>query len=238
MFSLTNAGKAAPPPWIEVHSIPQDLIEGVIATFIGLVILFSIKPRLRIKLAEAEERAKGTTAADKQPSENFRFRVTNRRLRKVVEVKVQLLRIQGGWRHKIDLVYNELFELRGKWSPLKPAWRKLMLAHLTQLSLNGSNREKARSDIKTFQAAREKDKGYRDHYSFYPVRSQLEEEMKKLGEEDFILFQVIAKDVFTGFSRLKTKRCYKWELEEIAMKADARREQSSTASDQPPMARP
>jgi hypothetical protein len=36
--------------FFEADTIPQDMVTGVVVTFIGLVILFSIKPRLKIKL--------------------------------------------------------------------------------------------------------------------------------------------------------------------------------------------
>jgi hypothetical protein len=37
MLSATIADKTAASSWIDGHAIPQDLIEGVITTFIGLL---------------------------------------------------------------------------------------------------------------------------------------------------------------------------------------------------------
>lgn len=236
MFSVALVGKAVASPWIDGHAIPQDLIEGVISTFIGLLILFSIKPRLRIEflpvLGMAKVKISGVTgdkqpetpaddqqaetADDEQRSETFKFKVTNRRLRKVVEVKIRLWRVRKvGSRQAIDLVVDELFELRGNWSPLKPTWRSLL----------------RRENVKNWRTGRNRDKDNRAHYTFYPKRGKLEEERKQLRQGDFILFQVIAKDSFTGFTRLKTERFYESDLNDVAQKAAASRQKSPTASD-------
>jgi hypothetical protein len=234
MFSPI-ANKAISSPWIDVHTIPQDLIEGVVATFIGLVILFSIKPRLKIELLPVGRKAKGNESdtGNDQPSETFSFRVTNRRWRKVTEVRVRLLRIpRGGARQKIDLTYDELFELRGRWSPLKPSRGELLSAYLERLTLDESRRQAAQAKIKDRRNRRTADKRIRGHFTFYPKRGELEKESRHLQEHDFVLFQVIARDAFTGSSRLKTVRFYKADLEKVAGQAPSGK-QSPAASTQP-----
>jgi hypothetical protein len=179
LFSDALGRSMPPPPWYDVHTAPQDLIIGIIGTFIGLVILFSIKPRLEIELwmperegqhvtSDADKRgvlqqARGSLSWSRWEGSHFRFsvkhlfsidllrsssrhkgseadlqsgheqspqslpyplpqklgfRVTNKGLRQVVEVKARLFRIytSGRPRHKIELVVDELFSIRGKLS--------------------------------------------------------------------------------------------------------------------------
>jgi len=212
MFPMTFAGKVAADSWINVHAIPQDLIEGVITTFVGLVILFSIKPRLKIRL-EPEKR--GTSAGNdsgQQPSA-FCFKVTNRRLRKVVELEARLLCIhEGGMRREeIELTCNKLFELRGKWSPLKPSLGSLLRAR-AELLRGKTRRATVKDEIDKCRAARDDDRTKKALFGFRPVAGKLEHEIGELSGRDFILFQVIARDAFTGSSRLKTQRFSKSEF--------------------------
>jgi hypothetical protein len=248
MLSVAIVSEVAPPPpsWIEVHTIPQDLILGVIATFVGLVILFSIKPRLKIDPLPVEGEAEDKTSAtgDDDRSETFSFRVKNRRLRKVIEVKVRLLRIRKeGSRKKIDLVDDELFELRGKLSPLKPGWWTLGRAEFRLLGAKlrrseKSRRESAEDERNGIRERRKYDRKTRAHYTFFPKRGKIEPEIENLGDEDYILVQVIAKDAFTGFTRLKRRRFYKNELRNgtgHAEHAPAGREQSPAARGHSPI---
>jgi hypothetical protein len=88
--------------------IPQDLVAGVIATFIGLVILYSFKPHLVIEPVKPE-----------MPSEKgqLTFLVTNRGLIKVNEVRASLYEVREPGdiqtRYPIELVISELSELPG-----------------------------------------------------------------------------------------------------------------------------
>jgi hypothetical protein len=213
MFPMTTfVGKVAADSWINVHAIPQDLIEGVITTFLGLVILFSIKPRIKIRL-EPEKR--GTNAGDDsgQQSPAFCFKVTNRRLRKVVELEARLLWIHDGGmrREEIELTCNKLFELRGKWSPLKPSLGSLLRARAGLLRCK-PRRAAVKDEIDKCRAARDDDKTKKALFGFRSVAGKLEHEIGELRGRDFILFQVIARDAFTGSSRLKTQRFSKSEF--------------------------
>ena len=223
MFSIALASQIAASSWIDTDSIPQDLIEGVVTTFIGLVILFSIKPRLRIDLhrpdtkpdgkpgpsREPQETSGGDGSGPKEdePSEIFGFRVTNKRLSRVIEVRARLLRIRRhGQRKTIDLIADELFELRGQRSPLQPSYWSLVRARLARLSLDKSKREEAGATVRELSDTCAGDRDDRAHFTFCPVRGKLEEEIELLGKDDYILFQVIAKNGFTGFSRLARER--------------------------------
>jgi hypothetical protein len=200
MLSAAIVGGAAASSWIDANTIPQDLIEGIVTTFIGLLILFAIKPLLKIEPFQLKE--------------GLGFRVSNCGLRRVVEVRVRLLRIgQGKPRETINLVYDELFEIRGNLSPLKPAWRSLLRAYTKRLSPDRSRREQAKLEIKSCKKDRGDDKDDRGHYTFLPEPGQLKEKIENLGDKDYILFQVTAKDSFTGSSRLKTKRFYRPDLD-------------------------
>jgi hypothetical protein len=88
--------------------IPQDLVAGVIATFIGLVILYSFKPHLVI------EPVKPAVPSEKG---QLTFLVTNRGLIKVNEVRASLYEVREPRdiqsRYPIELVISELFELPG-----------------------------------------------------------------------------------------------------------------------------
>ena len=230
MFSAALASEVAASPWIDADSIPQDLIEGVITTFIGLMILFSIKPRLRIDLnpeetakAKSDERPKalsggGPVKQGPKRSENFRFRVTNTRLSKVIEVRARLLRIRRpGARTPIGLVDEELFELRGHWSPLRPSCIELLQARLArpgpgEAKTETGTEESGESTLEKLRAERKRDRRDRAHFTFRPIGEELETEVRDLDENDYILFQVIAKNSFTGFSRLTRKRFNKREL--------------------------
>ena len=248
MFFSALTVEAAESPWVDVHAIPQDLIEGVVSTFIGLMILFSIKPRLKIELLPVQRKDQSETSdtgngepseksASDPRSETFRFKVTNQRLRKVTEVKVRLWRVtRAGSRQAIDLVVDELFELRGRLSPLRPTLRSLLCAYFGQLSWNNASRANAKTRISSCRIARNRNKRVRARYTFYPKRETLESEIPKLTEGDFILFQAIARDALTGFTRLKATRYYRPDLEDVAGQAAASRQQSPAASGHSPTA--
>lgn len=131
----------------------------------------------------------------------------------------------------MELTYDELFELRGRRSPLKPSRGSLLSAYLEQLSLDESRRQEAQGKVRDRQNRRAADKRYRAHFTFYPKRGQLENEIANLGEHDFILFQVIGRDAFTGSTRLKTVRFYKSDLDKVANQA-SNGQQSPAASTQ------
>jgi hypothetical protein len=91
--------------------IPQDLVAGIIAAFIGLVILYSLKPHLVVEPVKP-----------KVPSEKgqLTFLVTNRGLIKVNEVRASLYEVREPGdipaRYPIELAISELFELPGRLS--------------------------------------------------------------------------------------------------------------------------
>jgi hypothetical protein len=92
--------------FFEVDTIPQDMVTGVVVTFIGLVILFSIKPRLKIELGGSRE--------------NPIFLVRNRGLMQVIEIRAKLFKIdtsQTHTRETLQLRVPELFQLSGVWTP-------------------------------------------------------------------------------------------------------------------------
>lgn len=94
--------------FFDADKIPQDLVTGVIVTLIGLVILFSIKPRLKVELQGSR----------KDPI----FLVRNIGLMQVIEIKAKLFKIntsQTHTREAINLRVNELFQLSGGLTPDK-----------------------------------------------------------------------------------------------------------------------
>ncbi len=92
----------------EADTIPQDLVTGVIVTLIGLVILFSIKPRLKVELQGSRK--------------NPIFLVRNIGLMQVIEIKAKLFKIntsQTHTREALSLRVDELFQLSGGLTPDK-----------------------------------------------------------------------------------------------------------------------
>jgi hypothetical protein len=92
--------------FFEADTIPQDMVTGVVVTFIGLVMLFSIKPRLKIELRGSRE--------------NPFFLVRNRGLMQVIEIRAKLFKIdtsQTRTREILQLRVSELFQLSGIWTP-------------------------------------------------------------------------------------------------------------------------
>ena len=90
----------------EADRIPQDMITGIIVTLIGLVILFSIKPRLKIELRGSRD--------------NPIFLVRNQGLMQVIEIRAKLFRIdtsQTHTREALMLRVPELFKLSGRLTP-------------------------------------------------------------------------------------------------------------------------
>jgi hypothetical protein len=213
---LTSQAAAA---WFDARAIPQDLIEGVVTTFIGIAILFLIKPRLEIRLAAPRRTA---SRQDDERSDKFSFRVTNVGRLKAVEIKVRLLKVRRyGPRKKIDLVTDELFELRGQWSPLTPSAPTLLRARLERLRADEASRESAQEKLSRLIASRQRNRRERGRYTFYPFHGELEQAIAGLGEDDYILFQVAARNAFTGFSRLRIRRFERAELEALTGKSDA-----------------
>jgi hypothetical protein len=96
--------------------------------------------------------------------------------------------------------------------------RSLLYAHLKCLNSSATNRESAKKAAKKLACLRKIDKEDRAHFTFYPYIGKLEEEIADLRTQDYIVFQVVAKNAFTNFSRLQKRRFYKPELEEIAKK--------------------
>ena len=85
----------------EVDTIPQDLVTGVIVTLIGLVILFSFKPRLTVELQGSR----------KDPI----FLIRNVGFMQVIEIKAKLFKIdtsQTHTRETLDLRVPELFSFQ------------------------------------------------------------------------------------------------------------------------------
>ena len=91
---------------LEAERIPQDMVTGVVVTFIGLVILFSFKPRLKIELGGSRG--------------NPFFLVRNRGLVKVIEIEARIFKIDTSQTHAretLQLRIPELFQLSGRWTP-------------------------------------------------------------------------------------------------------------------------
>jgi len=226
----------------------------VVTTFIGLLILFSIKPRLEVELKSRlpkNEAAPATADGSRdQRSPTLGFTVTNKGLRKGLEVQTRLFRIdrtETFERYKICLDVDELFEIRGRLSRAKPylaltvpgqqqgegppspspaTRRWLAGAYLARL--RPSRRADSGKNIAEYWQRYEKDKRTKQDFTFWANKEIMdhvgklkEANVYNLKESDYILFQVIAKDGFTGFSRLKTKRFYKRELEEKIAQAAA-----------------
>jgi hypothetical protein len=144
-------------------------------------------------------------------------------------VRVRLWKIRRhGSREPIELVIDELFELRGRLSPLDPSIWKLLAARLRLWFSGTKNRESARRTAERLKCSRNADKKDTARYTFYPCAGKLEEHISDLREQDYILVQVIAKNWFTNFSRLHKKRFYKSDLEKMA------RESSDEGSGSPP----
>jgi hypothetical protein len=254
MFVNIIADGSPPPSWIDIHSVPQDLIIGVVTTFIGLLILFSIKPRLEVEPKPCLPPNKGekttTDVSRDERSPTLGFTVTNKGLRKVLEVQVRLFRIDRTEtfdRHKISLDIEELFEIRGRLSRAKPymalavrgqqpeggspsprlatRWW-LVTSYLARL--RPSRRADSEKNIAEYWRRYEKDKRSKQKFTFWVNKEIVshmgelkEADVHSLRESDYILFQVIAKDGFTGFTSLKTRRFYKRELENNIAEATA-----------------
>ena len=60
-------------------------------------------------------------------------------------------------RKEIDLTCNELFELRGKWSPLKASWRSLLRPYVEVLS-PGKRRDGAEKELADWRKDRRIDR--------------------------------------------------------------------------------
>ena len=99
--------------WFDAQRIPQDLVTGVVVTLIGLLILFAVKPRLRINSKVYQPTPSETDAA-------WGFDVTNEGRFPVIEVKARLFKIsektKPPTRDRIALRTEELFQLRGTWN--------------------------------------------------------------------------------------------------------------------------
>jgi hypothetical protein len=97
-------------------NIPQDIITGIVATFVGLVILFCIKPRLTIELVRSFH-----TRSSGERSGRVTFVVTNKGAMQVIEVEARLFRVDVSvsppTREPLDLRTSELFQLSG-WANL------------------------------------------------------------------------------------------------------------------------
>jgi hypothetical protein len=70
-------------------------------------------------------------------------------------------------------------------------------------------------------ASRQRNRRERGRYTFHPFRGELKRVIAGLGEEDYILFQVSARNAFTGFSCLRIMRFERDELEAMAKAGDA-----------------
>jgi uncharacterized protein len=209
LFSEAFGSSTPASSWVEARTIPRDLIIGIIGTFIGLVILFSIKPKLKIEL-----------------DPDGGFRVTNKGLRQVIDVKARLFRVDGSGkrlRHKIDLANDELFSIRGWLSRsnvylettgdqnqhFRATWGWLLRTRLKKRL--GRNHASAEEAIQKYREKFGHDKRTKRIYTFWP-RGDIHTEINQLKAEDYILFQVLAKSGFTGFTRLKTRRFYRGDL--------------------------
>ena len=234
-FSEALGRSARAPVWIEVRTIPRDLVIGVIGTFVGLLILFWFKPRLSIRL---ESGAASNSTGDGSPSD-FQFRVTNTGFLQVIEVKAKLFRIdvhtEPSTRYPINLKVDELFQIRGKLSPSRPypktgdekeTWNqkrpllaaRMRLAEGYFLNLIPGMRSSAhevivqqKCEIEKHKDMIKKDKEKKCHFRFGPKGgADGEIEIGKLASDDagndFILFQVMAKHGFTGLTRMTLKR--------------------------------
>lgn len=90
------------------HANLVNLAIGVIGSILGVGLLFSIKPRLKLYLA------KSPTAP------RFVLVARNQRITRVVEVKARLLILDKGSnyddRQEVELEHPDLFELAGYWA--------------------------------------------------------------------------------------------------------------------------
>jgi hypothetical protein len=123
----------------DANSIPQDLVTGVIVTLLGLLILFSFKPRLSIEPRGSRE----------EPS----FLIANKGLMQVIEIRAKLFNIDRSKtpakREPLELVVSELFQLPGKMSREKHRpgdlgkksefWFGIKTESLDQIDLTGNN---------------------------------------------------------------------------------------------------
>lgn len=90
-----------------------SLAIGVAASLVWLLLLFSVKPRL--KATVNERRLKN------QPTAGWAFKVTNRSRVTAVQLQARLWRVQhvpGGFptRHSVPLSSQTLFQLNGRWA--------------------------------------------------------------------------------------------------------------------------
>jgi hypothetical protein len=102
--------------FFEPINIPQDIITGIVATFIGLAILFYIKPRLDIQLLQPS-----TIKSSTERSGKAAFVVKNKGAMQVVEVEAKLFKVDvsvfPSRRELVDLTTSELFQLSGWATP-------------------------------------------------------------------------------------------------------------------------
>ena len=96
--------------YFEAQKIPQDLVTGIVVTLIGLIVLFSVKPKLSI-----DNNVILPSVSDKA---SHGFSVTNRGLLSVIEVKAKLFTVDTSkeprTRTYIELEFDELFQLAGR----------------------------------------------------------------------------------------------------------------------------
>jgi hypothetical protein len=90
-----------------------SLAIGVAASMVWLLLLFSVKPRLKVTVQA--RRLKD------QPAAGWAFKVTNRSLVTAVQLQARLWRVEavpGGFptRHPIPLSAQTLFQLNGRWA--------------------------------------------------------------------------------------------------------------------------
>jgi hypothetical protein len=114
------------------------------------------------------------------------------------------------------------------------------LARIYLARLRPSRRADSEKSIAEYRQRHEKDKRTKQDFTFWAnkeiadhVGKLKEADLDNLKESDYILFQVIAKDGFTGFTRLQTKRFYKRDLGKKIAPAAASADAPSTPA-QPP----
>ncbi len=126
--------------FFEPAHIPQDVITGIVTTFIGLALLFCVKPSLDIRFPKAEKsprrggirftrtrpavdiRPSGPTSST-EPVGTAAFVVTNRGVMQVVEVEARLFKVDVSvdppTREPVKLRTPGLFQLSGRATPAK-----------------------------------------------------------------------------------------------------------------------
>jgi hypothetical protein len=170
--------------------IPQDLVTGVVVTLIGLVLVFSIKPRLTIGL-------------DPTTNDQLAFIVCNTGRMQVIEIRAKLFWIDTAGlrtRHPIGLEISELFQLSGTWTSVD------QLAATPAEPVSGPSGQTASADSPSGPSPGEKQPRSLAKNEFRFKADKLGVADIELKNKDYLLLQVVARHGFSNFTRLAIRR--------------------------------